>query len=263
MIKLFTFLVLLSGCAQRDTSNNKVKISGAEYGIFKNTPAWELARSVSDGNMDAIRSIVRKDKNIANYRDPVYKKTLLLLAVEHKNYNSVKTLLELGANPNIQSEPDGTSALMAAAKLGMGGFDHSNADPRFLIVLLKYGGDPNAVQKGDSIKGNKTYFTPLIFACLSRVPDYVKILVDAGADINFYNKYGFSPLYAAIVGGNPDIVMYLLEKGADFKRPLYTTVKGEKKYILDALNVWNFEKGSELYKKQEKVRGFLSKKGIK
>lgn len=255
-------LLMISGCTNRDTIVDKSKLLGSDYRLFQNTPAWELAKSVEDGDTAAIRLNSGKNKELIDYRDAVYGQTLLSIAVYRQNYNSVRTLLELGADPNKQDTYNGTSPLMVAAGLGGGGFVHPYADPRYLEILLKYGGDPNAVQDGkDRKRGNRTSFTPLLIACESGVFDYVKILVDAGADINAANKHGFSALYAATISGNPDIVMYLLEKGADFKQPMYTNVKGEKKYILDALEVWGFEKNSGEYKKEIQIEDWLKSHG--
>src|SRR4051794_22025160 len=102
-------------------------------------------------------------------------------------------------------------------------------DSRILKLLLKNGANPNDMKDGDSMqKGERNYGTPLTFACLSSVPEYVRILVDSGANINLVGKDGFSPLFAAMVSKNPEIVLYLLKQGADYKRPLLTNVRGEK-----------------------------------
>jgi len=45
--------------------------------------------------------------------------------------------------------------------------------------------------------------------------DAVKLLVQAGADINAVQEFGDTPLHAAIEGGKFDIARYLIKLGAD------------------------------------------------
>jgi hypothetical protein len=166
----------------------------------------------------------------------------------------------LGADPNMQDLEDGASPLMEAADIGTNGID---ADPRFLKLLLKYGGDPNAVENGPL---KQTKFTPLIVACRSGDLEYVKILIAAGANVNGLSGYGESPLEAACneveTTENPDIVLYLIEKGADYKRVLYKTVDKENEYITDAMREWRFDLGSDAYKKKMQLVDFLKKNGM-
>jgi len=233
------------------------------YSLFKSTPASGLAEALEKDDTDVIRKNAQVWSRIVNYQEKKYGSTLLEMAVYQRKYNSVKALLELGADPNIQNEANGTSALMEAAQIGEGGLIHPDADVRFLKILLLHGGDPNAIQHEARVKRNSTFFSTLMFACLSGVYEYVKILVDAGANVNLNNPSGFSPLYAATVSGNPDVIMYLLKNGADFKQPMYTNVKGEKKYIMDALKLLSFEKGSENDKKLALIINFLRERSIK
>ncbi len=263
MINVVAIILTLFSCTNRDTTIDKSKLLGSDYRLFQNTPAWELAKSVEDGDTNSIRLAAKKNKGLIDYREPVYGQTLLKIAVYNRNYNSVKALLESGADPNKQDTHDKMSALMVAAGLGQDGIvpPYGNAEPRYLKILLKYGGDPNAGQKELKLNVDSTFFTPLLLACRSGILEYVKILVDAGADVNL-GKVGYNALDQATVSENPNIVMYLLEKGADFRQPLYTNVKGEKKYLLDALSIWHFKKGSEEYKKQMEIIKFLRDKGI-
>jgi hypothetical protein len=57
--------------------------------------------------------------------------------------------------------------------------------------------------------------SPLISAALFGKTEQVKILVDAGADINFQNNDGSTALHVASFFGRPEIVKILLDKGAD------------------------------------------------
>jgi len=57
--------------------------------------------------------------------------------------------------------------------------------------------------------------SPLISACLFGKTEMAKMLIDAGADINFQNKDGSTPVHTAAFFCRPEIVKMLLVKGAD------------------------------------------------
>jgi hypothetical protein len=158
-------LALLISCVNRDTAIDKSKILGSDYRLFQNTPVWPLAKLVEDGDTAGIHLFGLKNKRLIDYCEPVYGQTLLQMAVYQRNYNSVKALLESGADPNKQSVSDRMSAFMLAATLSNGGIIKPKGYPKFLIILLKYGGDPNALQIADKKHRDSTYFTPFLFAC--------------------------------------------------------------------------------------------------
>jgi hypothetical protein len=57
--------------------------------------------------------------------------------------------------------------------------------------------------------------SPLISAAVFGKPDEAKILIDAGADLNFQNNDGSTALHSAAFFCRPEIVTMLLDKGAD------------------------------------------------
>ncbi|MBT1705852.1 ankyrin repeat domain-containing protein [Chryseosolibacter indicus] len=74
--------------------------------------------------------------------------------------------------------------------------------------------------------------SPLISACVFGKTDEAKVLIDAGADLNFQNNDGSTPLHTAAFFCRPEIVKMLLDKGADktiknkFGATAYESVSG-------------------------------------
>jgi hypothetical protein len=235
----------------RDIVVDKNTLLGKDYRLFQNTIAWELAKAVEDGDTSKIKLEVQKSKSLLSFREQRFGQSLLQMAVKTTNYSSAKALVELGADPNMQDRYFGESPLMAAADIGINGHD---SDPRFMKLLLEHGGNPNAEENGSEKQGGLK--TPLLIACSNGDINYVKLLVDAGAEINHANKYGATALgEAVIIARNPDIVLYLLNKGVDFKRPMeYGTI------ITDGLREWLFDLNSEDYKKKMEIVDFSKKK---
>lgn len=57
--------------------------------------------------------------------------------------------------------------------------------------------------------------SPLISASVFGKPEMARVLIDAGADINFQNNDGSTALHTAAFFCRPEIVKMLLDKGAD------------------------------------------------
>ena len=82
-------------------------------------------------------------------------------------------------------------------------------DPRYLSLLLRHGGDPDAL----GVYGNKTI---IFLATMFSGVDNVRLLVEAGADIHVRRQGSLAtPLHTAVAVKKFDIAHYLLEQGAD------------------------------------------------
>lgn len=62
----------------------------SDYRIFKDTPAWDLAKAVRDADTAEITYLVQEKKIPIDFQDSIYGTSLLSLAVYHNNLKSVK-----------------------------------------------------------------------------------------------------------------------------------------------------------------------------
>lgn len=246
----------------KDTTVHRENMNGYDYHLFQGTPAWTIAKAVEAQDTAKIIEIVAKNKQMLEARDPKFGETLLAIAVMTLKYNSAKTLLALGADPNSQDKYAGSSPLMEAAGILLTDSLQYGSNPKYLKLLLKYGGDPNAEQKGPRPPGYGVRETPLLEACSSGYLDLVKLLVDAGAKINYNN--GQTPLFNAVISAytSPDAVLYLIEKGADYKKPFMKNIKGQDIYITDMMRDWHYDLNSPAYFKKMQLVDFLKKNGM-
>lgn len=255
---------ILNSCNGITSEDN---LNGNDYALFKNTPVWELAKAVKTENIEEIKRIVREEKVNIDYQEERFGNTLLMLTVVNQHYNSCKTLLELGADPNKHDHYTGSTALIDAA--GIENYDDDNT--RFLKLLLAHGANPNEEETGERKEGNTTRKTPLLVAC-SDVNQFVspiekvKVLVEAGANVNSKNEFGAFPLREALMHKHYDVVLYLLQKGADYNEMLFDRSKfqsnGKKIYMVDLLREHLLPLDSKEYQQKIAVIEFLKEKGI-
>jgi hypothetical protein len=120
----------------------------------------------------------------------------LLAACEYGAPAIVRQALDAGAN-SAARDPLGLDALSRAAKCG-----HSD----LVAMLLAHGADPN---------GETEVGTPLTAAIEGRNKAAVRLLVEAGADVNRPRAYdGFAPVALARAMGEAGIAAILVEAGA-------------------------------------------------
>jgi ankyrin repeat protein len=116
----------------------------------------------------------------------------------------MKYLFSRGVNPN-QRDEDGNTVL------------HGECDIEVMKTLLAYGANPN-------LKNNKDEKPLYIVLAPVTIPQ-MKILLDAGADMDDVNGFSESALTAAIYSEDREVVKLLIEKGADGKKELMKCVE--------------------------------------
>ncbi len=240
---------------------------GDDFRLYKHTPAWSLAKAVEDEDTTEISKQVLQMHISVDYRDPEYKQTLLMLATRTNKIESVKKLLELGANPNAHNDSTkyfGQSAVLLACRF-------TRPTSKILALLLKYGGDPNSTACGVQENGLGEIVPIREFALSAAVFssfEKVKLLVDAGANINYATSTANCAIENCMIFDRMDIMLYLLQKGADYRRkfteidldkPDYPTFEVD---ILYKLRKCVYPIGSKEYTDKMKVVNFLKKKGL-
>jgi hypothetical protein len=121
----------------------------------------------------------------------------LLQAVWREDFETVRDLLEKGADPNVQTAY-GTRLLHIAAK---------KSDSEIPQLLLAKGADANGRDRNGT--------TALMAAASAGQAQNVQVLIEAGADINAKDDKGYTALMWATVQGYPDAVDVLLGYGAE------------------------------------------------
>ena len=155
--------------------------------------------------------------------------TPLMTAARSDRAEAVKVLLDHGAGVNVREAESGQTALMWAAARG-------NLD--VVKTLLDAGADVDAKtptvhrrhsnEEMDFKETNATgqtgwvwvavdpsAFSPLMFAIRNGHADVLRMLLDAGADVNDELSDGTSALMLAVANAHYELAAYVLERGAD------------------------------------------------
>ena len=267
-IILIAIACLLFSCSDlsREKIVDKSELTGRDYRLFQNTPAWELAKAVEDENTKKIDKIVSENPEIINYQESKYGNTLLMLTIMNQQLKPFKALLKRGADVNIHNTFDGTSSLIKACSSKF-------YNITFVKMLIEYGADVNDVEIGERRKENGTRLTPLIAASRTGRLDLVRFLVSKGADVNYQNEFGQSALSKSVMVDEYKVAYYLLQNGADYNRPIYYRFdnsvpiekrdpkdKGKPMYLWDVLKEDLSEFGTSEYKYKMRIIDFLKSK---
>jgi ankyrin repeat protein len=232
-----------------------------QFKLFKNSPVSTLAKAVEKEDTLKIRELVIHDLTPIDWLEPKFGNSLLTLAILNKKNLAMKSLLSLGANPNIRSKDNASPFLEACF------YSTEISNIRTVLeLLIRYGADVNSFQLDTTLDqfGEKKHFstTALGTVCLYGNLAACKVLVENGASLTNYGENEHSLISTAVLGGKLDIVKYLMiEKGAPI--PDYVVIrqpgnKNEMKMtIVDILSEPDYSDSPESTKLKAEIIQFL------
>ena len=122
----------------------KTKISTAHPRYGQETLQYELLQAIKSNNLEKIKEIIAKEKNIVNDRLDNERNTALHLAVLKQDLNLVKLLLDNGADPNIRNLDNSNLNFEVRYHRVPGGEPPTGSTAFGLAILM---GAPNAIFK--------------------------------------------------------------------------------------------------------------------
>jgi len=196
-IAMALLMVFLPGC--RGCNNASPK----DY--FTDAKVVALAKAAQRGDVAEIDRLVAEGVDVNSKGKGGI--TPLWFPITTSNKKGFRRLLEHGADPNIQDE-EGDSVIHLVAR--------APDDSEWLEMVLEHGGDPNLVDPIDTIDSYKNT-TPLFRAIDSRNLRNVKLLVNAGANVDHQNIRLETPAMEATGYRWYRAVYLLLETGSDWR----------------------------------------------
>lgn len=182
-------------------------------------PEAETFRRIDEafrkGDLHGLRAAVDDPAVIPNGRMPITIGSCLVYAIYHSPLPFIRTLLEIGADPNAPSDL-GFPPLIAAlscSRDAAGSKRRTDVD-QILRLLLSFGVDPN--QRGIND------YTPLHMAVAERNATAVQILLEGGADPELRTRIDDyeTPLEMAQAAGLDAISAMLARKGQPLRQRL-------------------------------------------
>lgn len=214
--------------------------------FFLDPEVRRLAEAAASGDIAELNRLVGVGVNVnALGRGRV---TPLLWALLHQDKKGLAFLLAHGADPNVQLTEDfdellieGVSTMSYAAR---------HKDPWYLKEVLSHGGNPNLV---NPIRSQ----TPIMAALGSMRPENVRILISAGANLNWQDRDGRTPMMDATTANQYELIWAMLDAGAD---PKLKTRWGTT--IVSGIKLIRTDPKSEQWKWRAKVIERLIAQGI-
>ncbi len=200
---------------------------GADVNARSNVGRTPLSiAALHDGSFETAKLLIEKGADATAHDKLGF--TVLEAAAQGNDTATIRLVLAHGGDVKAK-DGIGATALMAAAM---------NGNAEAVKLLLAKGSDVNAVtiDSFETVKNGPIalgLFTPLIIALPYCGFDTVKLLVDAGANVNAADARGMTPLMLAVSTDRPDarIIRLLRSKGADL-----TTKSKRAETVIDWAN---------------------------
>ena len=219
-----------------------------------------LSQAAADNDIEKIKTLVAEGTDVNELDKTAYMHhTALWRAVDTRNHEAVKTLLELGADPNIYSSDYGINKNGNYYGYGTRGEYRFNGSPLMAAVLeedkitvemlLKAGADPNAMAEEAPI-ASCPGMDPLGYGAMTGNVAVATLLLNYGADANVKYPNNVKAAYEAINRGYIDYAVLLIENGFEIESdPEYMHYNAELAHLAaDHYASSDAEKAIQLYK---------------
>lgn len=204
--------------------------AGEDLNAFDHDYETPLMAAVSDKRIEFVRELIEAGADVNKANSIGW--TPLIWAAQRNRADIAKILLDAGATVDAENQ-DGTTALLIAAREGSlelfellleagANLYHKNKQEKTALLLSAEGGQPEILKKLLSLgfdPNSNSYggYTALIAA--ARYPELLRILLSAGAKVNFQISVGggknMTALEVAAQNGWTESVKVLIEAGAD------------------------------------------------
>jgi uncharacterized protein len=203
--------------------------AGARIGVRSREGVLPLQLAAINGSAPMIDRLLKAGADPNATLTPAAD-TALMMAARTGAAGALRVLMEAGADVNAKETWGGTTALMWAVTEG-----HTEA----ARILIAGGADVNArsnyvaAANGRGFEGRTPvanraepkveefasgWLTPLLLAAREGDVGLVRVLVDAGADVNAVAGDGKTPLAVSIFNGNYDVASELVDRKADVNK---------------------------------------------
>jgi len=229
---------------------------------FENTEAFELAKAVSDEDLDRIQELVQKQPNLLEYSEPQFGVNVLIQSILSEKYKSFTKLLELGANPNYISPITKETPLITSTFLST---FNGEPDLRFMRALLQHGADPNYTIEEDftDVNGNYHFATTAFESSIDNL-EKVKLLVQYGADPSKLIRGCHCTAFgSAVMRQQFDVINYFIDTlKVNVHQPMYVR-ENDTIYIQDLVKRYmSYKPNTSAYMEAQKLREKLQRMGI-
>jgi uncharacterized protein len=188
-----------------------------EKGPNGETPLMMVSRN---GNPEAVQLLLDRHADV-NAKETLRGTTALMWAAEQSHAAAAKLLVQHGADVSVVSAPEPRPRGAYLAPSAADRFKNGDQLGRRRQAPARTATTGDDVADAAAFFGNRNQvkdgggLTALVLASREGDLDTVKVLVEAGADVNQKTNYGWTPLLTATNNKNYKIGKYLLDHGAD------------------------------------------------
>ncbi|KAJ6239265.1 cyclin-dependent kinase inhibitor 2c [Anaeramoeba flamelloides] len=233
---------------------------------FQDDKTWsrELQLSIRNNQEEKLENILKSNPEYLDQINNPDKWTVkhksttwLIFAIRQKNLNTIKILLDNGADPKIlpkRKNTDAFSEAISSKNLNWVKWVFEQDREHFSQKQLKKTYVSYAIEDGNLeildfllISGlsphekNDDSTSPVLLACERNSTEFVKKLLEYKCDPNCVDQDGWFPLLSATLNSNPEMILMLLKNGANPTQtlkgnsPLHFAVKEKNSKIAELL----------------------------